>query len=92
MVLTGGLTALNTDLASLVYTPTSGFNGPETLSLSDKDLADNLMATGSVTITVNPLPPTVSAPTSASVNQNATLTLTGLEGISVADRSGTAEH
>ena len=91
VMLTGGPTALNTDLAGLVYTPTSGFNGPETLSLSDKDLADNLMATGSVTITVNPLPPTVSAPTSASVNQNATLTLTGLERISVADRSGTAE-
>jgi hypothetical protein len=91
VVLTGGLTALNTELAGLVYTPTSGFNGTETLSVSDKDLADNLMGTGSVTITVNALPPTVSAPASASLNQNATLPLTGLEEISVADRSGTAE-
>ena len=58
VTLTGGLTALNSDLASLVYTPTSGFNGTDwRRTLTDTDTADGQM-TGmvSVTITVNPKP------------------------------------
>ena len=64
--LTGPLSALNPDLASLTYMPTTGYNGRDTLSLTDTDTADGLVGTGNVAITVNPLPPTISAPASLS--------------------------
>ena len=55
LVASGPLASLNTDLASLVYTPKSGFAGSDTLSLFDTDTADGLTATPvDVAITVLP--------------------------------------
>ena len=90
--LTGPLSALNTDLASATYIPTTGYNGRDTLSLSDTDTVDGLVGTGSVAITVNALPPTISAPTTMSVDENSSIALTGGKLISVGDLSGTAEQ
>ena len=86
------LSAPNTDLASATYIPTTGYNGRDTLSLSDTDTVDGLVGTGSVAITVNALPPTISAPTTISVDENSSIALTGGKLISVGDLSGTAEQ
>jgi len=92
LTLSGTLASLNSDLATLSYTPTAGYNGPDTLSLSDKDTSDSLTVTDSVSITVNPLAPTITAPATASVNENAALAFTAGNAISVTDPSGTAEQ
>ncbi|HEV8001664.1 MAG TPA: kelch repeat-containing protein, partial [Planctomycetaceae bacterium] len=92
VTLTGALSDLNNDLASLTYTPTVGYNGPDTLSLSDKDTTDSLTGTASVSITVAPLAPSITAPATASVNENSTLAFTGGDAISVTDPSGTSEQ
>jgi hypothetical protein len=92
VALVGSLSSLNSDLASLTYTPTVGYNGPDTLSLSDKDTADSLTGTASVSITVAPLAPSITAPATASVNENGTLAFTGGNAISVTDPSGTSEQ
>jgi hypothetical protein len=75
IVVNGSVTALDADLLSLSYTPTLGYTGSDTLSLSDKDSSDNVTATASVVITVNvPPPPVVTAPPSAILAENASLT------------------
>ena len=94
LVVSGSLASLNSDLPSLTYTPTPGYSGPDTLSLSDKDTADSLTGTASVSITVNPSPaPTIAAP--ASVYENGTVAFTegivaftGGDAISVSDPNG----
>jgi hypothetical protein len=73
VTLGGALATLNTDLATLVYTPTPGYSGGDTLSLSDKDTTDVLTGTASVSITVEGAP-TVSTPTTATVTENGSLT------------------
>jgi hypothetical protein len=90
----GPLSALNTALASLVYAPTSGFNGSDVLKLTVLDTTDQAQGSpAQVALTVNPLPPTITAPTTASVNENASsFAFTGGNAISVADLSGTAEQ
>ena len=93
VTLIGPLSPLNPDLASLTYMPTTGYNGRDTLSLTDTDTVDGLVGTGSVAITVNPLPPTISAPASLTVDENSSIALTGVGNqISVGDLSGTAEQ
>ena len=92
VTLSGSLSSLNGDLATLVYSPTSGYHGPDTLSLSDKDTTDNLTATATVSITVNPLSPTITAPAAVSVNEASTLAFTAANAIGVTDISGTAEQ
>ena len=91
--LSGPLSALNTDLVSLVYTPTSGSQSPDTLFLSDQNTIDTLTATNSVAITVNPLP-LVNGPASASVNENGSLTFSMANGnpISVTDAAGSGNN
>jgi hypothetical protein len=59
--LSGPLTSLNTDLASLGYTPNHGYSGPDTLTLNDTDTSDTLVAT-QVTTAIQVNPPTISAP------------------------------
>jgi hypothetical protein len=92
VTLTGSLDNLNTDLASLSYTPSVGYNGPDVLSITDTDTADNLTGIASVSITVNPLPPSISAPQAVSVNENSTFAFNGGNAISVSDPSQTAEQ
>ena len=92
VTLTGPLSSLNSDLSSLIYTPTSGYHGSDTLSLSDEDTADDLSATGSVAITIGALAPGITAPSAVSINDNSSLAFTGSNTISVTDSSGTAEQ
>ncbi len=90
----GSLSALNTALASLVYAPTSGFNGSDALKLTVLDTTDQAQGSpAQVALTINPLPPTITAPLTASVNENASsFAFTGSTAISVTDPSGTAEQ
>jgi hypothetical protein len=71
MTVTGALANLNAALSGLVYTPTAGFSGHDSLAISVKDLSDNLSGSATVAIGVDPV---VSAPVTASVNENASLT------------------
>jgi hypothetical protein len=71
MTVTGALANLNTALSGLVYTPTAGFGGHDSLAISVKDLSDNLPGSATVAIAVDPV---VSAPLTAKVNENASLT------------------
>jgi PhoPQ-activated pathogenicity-related protein len=90
----GPLSALNTALASLVYAPTSGFNGSDALKLTVLDTTDQAQGSpAQVGLTINPLPPTITAQPTASVNENASsFAFTGGNAISVSDPSGTAEQ
>ncbi|MDB5387490.1 MAG: hypothetical protein JWM11_3136 [Planctomycetaceae bacterium] len=53
LAITGTLLSLNSILSGLKYTPNNGYQGADTLSLSNLDTSDNLTGTGSVAITVN---------------------------------------
>jgi len=92
LTLTGSLTNFNNDLPTLVYTPTTGYLGADTLSLSVKDTTDELINSASVSITITPVAPTFKVPTGVTVNENGSLTLSGGNAISVVDPSGTAEQ
>ncbi len=86
MTVSGTLASLNAALSGLVYAPTSGFSGADSLSISLNDPGDSLSASHTVAISVKPAP-TIVAPASAWVNENTTLTFSAAKGdaITVAD-------
>jgi hypothetical protein len=86
MTVSGTLASLNAALSGLVYAPTSGFSGADSLSISLSDPGDSLSASHTVAISVKPAP-TIAAPASAWVNENTTLTFSAAKGnaITVAD-------
>ena len=93
ITVTGSLYNLNNDLASLTYAPTTGFAGDDFLNLSDEDQADSETGTTvSVPITVNPLPPQFTGPSSVSVSENTSFAFSGADAISVADSGGNNEE
>jgi hypothetical protein len=92
VTLTGSLSNLNSDLASLSYTPAADYYGPDQLALSDSDTTDNLSGTGDVLIQVNPLAPSIPGPSAVSVDENSSFAFTGGNTISISDPSGTAEQ
>jgi Kelch motif len=92
VTVTGALSDLNNALTTLSYTPTLGYNGPDTLTLSDMDTVDSLSETVKVSITVNPLAPSITATSPLAVPLNGTLAFTGANQISVTDPSGTNEQ
>ncbi|HET6328177.1 MAG TPA: hypothetical protein VFG04_26065 [Planctomycetaceae bacterium] len=67
MVLTGSLSSLNSDLASLTYTPTANYIGPDTLNLSDTDTGDSLTGTATTAITVHSLLPEFQFPSGPAI-------------------------
>ena len=84
-------------LNSLAYTPTTGYTGPDTLGILDKDTIDSLSAKpATFSITVNPPGPVITAPPSMSINVTAstapstTIPFSGSNAISLADSSATA--
>ena len=90
LVLSGSLSSLNADLPSLVYTPTAGYSGSDTLNLAILDTTDQASGTTkSVALTVNPLP-VVNAPATVSLNKNSSITLSGGNAISVTDTAEAA--
>ena len=91
LVLSGPLSSLNADLPSLVYTPTAGYSGSDTLNLTILDTTDQASGTKSVAITVNPLP-ALNAPATVNVNENSSVTLSGGSAISVTDTAGSGNN
>ena len=69
--ITGTLANLNADLNGLIYTPTAGFHGQDTLSFTVTDTGTNLSDSITTNIIVNPFtPPAVSVPGALSTNEN----------------------
>ena len=83
--LIGSLTNINNALFTLYYYPTTNYIGTDTLNFSDTDTTTNLTATASMTITIAGF--SVTAPSSASVTENTSLTFSSANGnqISVVD-------
>ncbi len=74
---TGTISNLNTALASLTYTPTTGYTGTASLTVVITDVADTLSKTATVGLTINPLP-VITVPATAATNENSSLTFSGL--------------
>ncbi|WP_426419257.1 VCBS domain-containing protein [Bradyrhizobium genosp. A] len=78
LTLSGSAAAVNGLLAGLTYTPTTEYEGSDTLVLSvtsnDGSNTNPTAATASTAITVNPVaaPPTASAPATLTLNEDAT--------------------
>jgi hypothetical protein len=74
ITVSGTLANLTAALNGLVYTPTSGYNGSDSLKISLTDPGDSLSGASSIALTVNaPSKPTITAPASISVTENTTL-------------------
>lgn len=93
VVLTGSLANVNTALASLSYTPTVGFSGSDTLSISNLNTTTNLTANGQIGITVGAgsTAPTLTTPTSVTV-AGGIASFTGTNSISISDTAGGTEQ
>ena len=86
MTVSGTLSSLDAALASVIYTPTFLYHGPDSLAVSITDPVDNLSASATVALTVvQPPPPAITAPTSASLYENSSLIFSGASAIAVAD-------
>ena len=71
---TGTLTNLQNALSGLVYHPTTGYAGGDSLSVSLANSADGQSAATSVALTVTPATaPAITAPSTASLNENGSL-------------------
>jgi hypothetical protein len=93
MTIDGTLTSLNAALGGLVYAPNLNYVGADSLQISANDSIDGLAGSGSVALTVNAVPPpAVTAPPTASLNENGSYTFSG-SAISLADSiaSGTSD-
>jgi hypothetical protein len=80
----GTVTNLNAAIANVTYTPTANYAGSDTLAILVSDPSDGQSGSGSVAITVSPLPPSITAPLSASLTQNGSFVFSG-NTISVTD-------
>ncbi len=74
-----GTLTLNSN-GSFTYTPTANFNGTDTFTYKANDGTSNSNAAATVTITVSAVndPVTAAAPSSATVNEDASVALSGL--------------
>jgi hypothetical protein len=82
VTLSGTVANLNSAINGLVYTPTSGFHGGDSLKISLSDPGDSLTGTGAVSLTVNaPTAPTITAPnTTITVTENANVIFSSAKG------------
>jgi hypothetical protein len=87
MTVTGTLANLNTALSAVVYTPTTGFSGHDTLAVSLADSIDKLKGSASVAISVNPY---VTAPATASVLENSSYLFSSAGGNPISATDGAA--
>jgi hypothetical protein len=84
MTVSGTLANLNAALNRLVYTPTSGYSGSDSLHLSLTDPGDSLAGSATVVVTVNaPSRPTITAPAARSVNENSALVFSTAQGTAI---------
>ena len=89
---TGPLDSLNADLADpLVYTPTPGFSGTDTMTVVIFDTSDQEQAPSEqIPITVNP--PVLNVPASVNVDENTSVTFSNAYAISVVDTAGNGNN
>ena len=89
----GTLTNLNAALASVVYTPTNGYSGSDSLPISVKDSADNMTGSPPWAITVNSLPaPAFTYPSSVLAWENYGYTFpNGQLGVTDPEASGSSD-
>ncbi len=83
----GTVANFNAAINGLTYQPATGFAGSDTLSISVVDSNDGKSGSASVALTVNALAPTITAPSSASLNENTALPFASSHGngITVSD-------
>jgi hypothetical protein len=89
MTVTGTLTNLNAALNGLQYVPATNFSGLAALAVTFKDSTGNQIASATVAISVNPH---ISAPATASVDENGSVTFstTKQNAISLTDGGATS--
>ena len=81
---TGTLANLNADLNGLIYTPTAGFHGQDTLSFTVTDTGTNLSDSITTNIVVNPpSPPAVTVPGALSMNENTPVVFSSAHGTAI---------
>ncbi len=81
MTIKGTLPNLITALNGLKYTPVTNFVGSDTLTVQITNTGDGLSASASVALNVaTSFPPTVSAPSNATVSENGTFTFSSANG------------
>jgi Subtilase family len=89
------LANLNKALSGLIYTPTIGYSGPDSLSIAISDAGDGQSSSTGVALTVNPATtPAITAPATASLNENSSQVFSTANGnaISFTDaNAGTAK-
>ena len=94
--ISGAIGNLNAALNGLTYQPNFSYTGGDTLTVLLQDPGDSLSATSSVSLTINAISaPEISAPTTAAVIENGTLTFSPTSGypITLADNgSGTSSR
>jgi hypothetical protein len=84
MTVTGTVANLNAALSGLVYTPTSGWSGGDSLHVSVSDPGDSLSASTAIALTVNaPTPPAVTVPGAQPVNENSSLVFSSAHGTAI---------
>jgi hypothetical protein len=86
----GTVSNLDAALNGLVYKPTAGYTGSDSLAISITDPGDSLSASTSVSLTVSaPSPPTITAPSTGTLSENGSLVFSTSKGnaITVADAS-----
>jgi Bacterial Ig domain len=81
----GSVANLNAALAGLTYRPTANYAGTDSLAISISDPTDNKSGSASVAITVSAAAPSITAPVSASLNENTSFVFSGANTITVAD-------
>jgi hypothetical protein len=87
---TGTVTNLNAALNGLLYQPTTGYTGADSLSIAIADSGDSLSDSDSVGLSVTAAsPPTITNPATGTLNENGSLVFSSTNGnaISVADSS-----
>lgn len=87
LTVSGTVTELNAALNNLTYMPTANYVGSEALAIQASDPGDGASGSNGVAITVSPLAPIITAPTSASASIGGSLTFSSANAnaISVTD-------
>ncbi len=85
MTVSGTVTNLNAALNGVTYQPTSGYTGSDTLAITITDTGDNKSASANVSLSIVGLaPPTVTAPATATLAENGSLTFSPTNGNAIA--------
>jgi hypothetical protein len=85
MTVSGTVINLNAALNGVTYRPTSGYSGTDTLAITITDSGDNKSASANVSLSIVGLaPPTITAPATATLAENGSLTLSPSSSNSIA--------